>query len=75
MATIKKKRVDTLINFKIEKDLLTALDSFANKKGWNRSMVIREAIKTYIMIYGKKDKKLKKFPAEIESETYHKLSE
>jgi len=48
MATIKKKRVDILINFKIENDLLTALDSFANKKGWNRSMVIREAIKSYI---------------------------
>lgn len=48
MTTIKKKKVDILVNFKIDYGLLAMLDSLANKKGWSRSLVIRQAIREYI---------------------------
>lgn len=45
MVIVKKKK---LVDFKIDEELLKALDSYARDKGWNRSFVIREAIKKYI---------------------------
>lgn len=47
-GSFKKKKLDKLIDFKIDYGLLAMLDSLANKKGWSRSMVIREAIREYI---------------------------
>lgn len=47
MAT-EKKKLNKLIDFKIDVELLAALDSLAIKKGWSRSLVIRQAIMEYI---------------------------
>ncbi len=44
----KKKKMDILINFKVDKKSLAQLDSFAKVSGWSRSFIIREAIKRYI---------------------------
>ena len=44
----KKKKMDILVNFKVDKKALAQLDSFARKNGWSRSFIIREAIKRYI---------------------------
>lgn len=48
MTISAKKRMDQKILIWIDKELLASLDSLANKKGWNRSLIIREAIRDYI---------------------------
>ncbi len=44
----KKKKMDILVNFKMDKKSLAQLDSFAKRNGWSRSFIIREAVKRYI---------------------------
>lgn len=48
VTSLKKKKKDILVNFKIDHGLLAMLDLLAIKKGWSRSLVIRQAIMEYI---------------------------
>lgn len=43
-----EKRFERRINLFIEQKLLDQIDFVAKKKGWNRSLLIREAAKAYL---------------------------
>lgn len=43
-----KKQFDRKVNFHIDSKLLERLDAFAEKRGWKRNFIIREAIKKFI---------------------------
>ena len=45
---MKNKNFDRVINLHIDNQLLKNIESYAKKKAWNRSFVIREAIKEYL---------------------------
>lgn len=51
-----------VVTFKVDEKLLERLDSFAKLEGVSRSEVIREAIKLYLYLYEKYEKKVSPKP-------------